>query len=143
MSYFNGKKLKIEIYGESHASEIGVKCKGFPKFNVNTQKLAEFLARRKASVSAFSTPRIEADEPEFIGNVNKGKFTARIKNQNVKSKDYGNLYGIPRPSHADYAWHLKDGSLDFSGGGRFSARLTAPLCIAGGIAKQYLESLGK
>lgn len=142
MSYFNGKKLKIEIYGESHANEIGVKCKGFPKFNVDIQKLAEFLARRKASLSAFSTPRIEADEPEFIGNVNKGKFTARIKNQNVKSKDYGNLYGIPRPSHADYAWHLKDGSLDFSGGGRFSGRLTAPLCIAGGIAKQYLESLG-
>lgn len=142
MSYFNGKKLKIEIFGESHASEIGVKCKGFPKFSVNLERLGEFLERRKASLSAFSTPRVEPDLPEFYGNVNKGKFKAIIKNQNVKSGDYGNLYGIPRPSHADYAWHLKDRTLDFSGGGRFSGRLTAPLCIAGGIAKQYLESLG-
>ena len=142
MSYFNGKKIKLEIFGESHATEIGVKCKGFPKFKVDLTALNDFLARRKASSSAFSTPRIEADTPIFYGNVNRGKFKAIIKNQNVKSSDYNDLYGIPRPSHADYAWHLKDGALDFSGGGRFSGRLTAPFCIAGGIAKQYLESLG-
>ncbi len=142
MSYFNGRKLKIEIFGESHSKEIGVKCKGFPKFSVDKDKLCQFLNRRKATKSAFSTPRIEKDAPEFIGKVNNGKFKAIIKNQNVKSGDYKELYGIPRPSHADYASYLKDGTLDFTGGGRFSARLTAPLCIAGGIAKQYLESLG-
>ena len=58
------------------------------------------------------------------------------------SSDYDNLYGKPRPSHADYSAFLKDGTLDFSGGGRFSGRLTAPLCIVGGVLKQYLKSLG-
>ena len=103
------------------------------------------MARRKASGEVFSTSRIEADEPIFSGVKNgetDGEFTAEILNANRISKDYSALYGKPRPSHADYAWHLKDGALDFSGGGRFSARLTAPLCVVGGILKQYLKTRG-
>ena len=65
-----------------------------------------------------------------------------IRNENVRSGDYNELYGIPRPSHADYAAHLLDGRLDFSGGGEFSGRLTAPLCVLGGIAKEILRGAG-
>ena len=145
MSIFNGKNIKVEIYGESHASEIGVNISGFPTFKIDNEKLYGFLNRRKASSGAFSTQRKESDKPLFSGLQNgviNGDFSAKIINENVKSGDYSNLYGKPRPSHADYAWFKKDGALDFSGGGRFSGRLTAPLCIAGGIAKQYLESKG-
>ncbi len=145
MAKFNGKKLNIEIYGESHSDKIGVKVSGMPSFKFDSALLAEFLNRRKASGGVFSTSRIEDDLPIFSGvcgeEVNS-EFTAEILNSNTKSKDYNNLYGKPRPSHADYTSYLKDGTLDFSGGGRFSGRLTAPLCVIGGILKQYLSSMG-
>lgn len=145
MSVFNGKHIYLDIYGESHAEKIGVSVKGFPGFTADMQKLTEFLERRKPSSGVFSTKRREPDVPIFSG-INDGKitgeFTAEIINTDRRSADYGELYGKPRPSHADYAWYLKDGALDFSGGGRFSGRLTAPLCIAGGLAAQYLEMQG-
>ena len=145
MSIFNGRKISLEIFGESHSEKIGVKAKGFPAFTVDLSRLSEFTERRKASDSVFSTARKEEDAPIFYGadggKIN-GEWSAEIINKDVKSKDYSPLFGKPRPSHADYAWHLKDGVMDFSGGGRFSARLTAPFCIAGGIAKQYLKSVG-
>ena len=145
MSTLKGKNLTVEIVGESHSPQMKLKVKGFPKFNFNQDKLNEFLLRRKASNSSFSTPRIESDQPVFTnvdGDLIDGEFEVVIKNENVKSKDYGDLYGKPRPSHADYAWYLKDGVLDFSGGGRFSARLTAVYCVLGGLCKQYLENKG-
>lgn len=145
MSNFNGKNLNIEIYGESHAEKIGVSVKGFPKYEFSLDKLNAFLSRRKASESVFSTARKEADLPVFTGVENgviSGDFSADIYNQNKRSSDYNNLYGKPRPSHADLVTYFKDGVLDFSGGGRFSGRLTAPLCIIGGICKQYLEDMG-
>ena len=145
MSIFNGKKLTIEIYGESHAEKIGVKAQGFPQFTFDKNELSAFLSRRKAVNSVYSTSRIEPDEPIFTGVNNctvKGDFTAEILNTNTVKKDYSALYGKPRPSHADYAWFIKDGALDFSGGGRFSARLTAPFCVVGGILKQYLKTRG-
>lgn len=145
MSTFNGKKLRIEIYGESHAEKIGVRAAGMPRFKFDEDELGEFLSRRKAKASVYSTSRLEPDKPVFYGAANgeiAGEFTAEIYNTNKISKDYSALYGKPRPSHADYAWYLKDGALDFSGGGRFSARLTAPLCVVGGILKQYLKTRG-
>ncbi len=145
MSILKGKNLTVEITGESHSPEMRLKVKGFPRFKFDSDELLNFLSRRKASSSAFSTPRLEADEPIFINaddSVIDGDFEVIIKNNNVKSKDYSDLYGKPRPSHADYAWHLKDGALDFSGGGRFSARLTAVYCVLGGLCKQYLEKNG-
>ncbi len=145
MALFKGKNLTVEIYGESHAEKIGAVVKGAPKFTFDSEKLKGFLSRRKANSSAYSTPRKEPDEPIFKNVVNNeinGEFEVEILNVNTKSGDYNNLYGKPRPSHADFAWHLKDGALDFSGGGRFSGRLTAPLCVVGGIFKEYLESKG-
>lgn len=145
MSIYNGRKINVEIFGESHSENIGVKVKGFPKLKIDQEQLANFLQRRKAKIGVYSTSRIEPDQPIFTNVENdeiNGEFTAVIKNINTKSGDYNNLIGKPRPSHADYAWYLKDKVTEFTGGGRFSGRLTAPLCIAGGIAKQYLESLG-
>ena len=145
MSKFNGKKVSLEIYGESHSEKIGVKVSGFPSFTFSPNALGEFLDRRKASSGVFSTARKEPDLPVFTGVENytvSGDFSADIYNVNKRSSDYNNLIGKPRPSHADYVTFIKDGVTDFSGGGRFSGRLTAPLCIAGGIAKQYLESKG-
>lgn len=143
MAIFKGKNIAIEILGESHAEKMTAIVKGFPSFKYDAEKLNAFTSRRKASSSAFSTPRIESDVPNFIGLNDEtitDNFTVEIKNENVKSKDYGELYAKPRPSHADYAWFKKDGVFDFSGGGRFSARLTAPFAVVGGLAKQYLES---
>ena len=145
MSEFNGKKIKLKIFGESHGDEIGVIAKGFPPFKIDFDLLYRFLERRKPSGAVYSTKRKESDIPVFYGlkdDAVDGEFTSVIKNENKKSGDYGELYAKPRPSHADYAWYLKDGTLDFSGGGRFSGRLTAPLCVAGGVAKQILASKG-
>lgn len=145
MSLYSGKKLSVEIYGESHAEKIGVLVKGFPSFKFNAEELTAFTDRRKATDSVFSTSRKEPDIPVFYGlndGYIDGEFRVEIANTNVIKKDYSALYGKPRPSHADYAWHVKDGALDFSGGGRFSARLTAPLCVVGGILKQYLKTCG-
>ena len=145
MATFNGKKLKIEIDGTSHSKEISAKVYSFPKFKFDEKELNDFMKRRQGGQDAFSTPRKEEDRAEFSGVNNgeiNGDFSFIIKNNNVKSKDYNNLYGKPRPSHADYASFLKDGTLDFSGGGRFSGRLTAPICVIGGICKQYLRTFG-
>jgi len=157
MSKFIGKNLTVEINGESHSSEISVIVGGLKGFPLYKDDILDTLSRRKASASVFSTKRIEGDEPEFFGVENdtlQDVFKAVVKNNNVKKQDYSSLFGKPRPSHADYAWYLKDGALDFSGGGRFSGRLTAPLCIAGGeclgILKKkgigiiaYVQSVGK
>ena len=146
MSRFVGKRLDVEIYGESHAEEIGVIVKGLKGYPLFEDKISETLARRKANASAvYSTSRVESDLPEYSGVVNgiiEDVFCAKIKNANVKSGDYSSLYGKPRPSHADYAWYLRDGTLDFSGGGRFSGRLTAPFCVVGGECLGILESKG-
>ncbi len=143
MSIFNGKKIKVEITGESHSAYMSVNASGFPDFKVDRDKLLKFLDRRKPA-SSFSTPRKEEDVPVFDSEdiIKNGNISAKIYNKNTKSSDYDNLYGKPRPSHADYGWFLKDGTLDFSGGGRFSGRLTVNLCVVGGIALQYLNSKG-
>lgn len=145
MAKWQGKNLSVEIYGESHSEKVGAKCHGFPEIKIDFDKLNDFLSRRKASGGVFSTTRKESDEPIFLG-LTDGKvekdFSVDIFNTNVKSKDYSDLLAKPRPSHADYCAYVKDGTVDFSGGGRFSARLTAPFCAVGGIAVQYLEKLG-
>lgn len=149
MSSIYGKNIKISIFGQSHSEAIGVTIDGFPAgFTVDMEKLSSFMSRRAASGKAFATKRSEPDKPEFIcgllDNTTCGApLTAIIHNTNTKSKDYENLAVTPRPSHADYTAELKYGGFqDKSGGGHFSGRLTAPLCIAGGICKQLLEEQG-
>ncbi len=142
------ENLKIDIYGESHSDAIGVKICGIQNGEeIDSAVLDEFLSRRKAGGGIWSTPRIEPDAPVFLEGLENGKVCgdihAVIYNQNVKSRDYSSINHTPRPSHADLAYCLKEKTTECPvGGGRFSARLTAPLCIAGGIAKQILARHG-
>lgn len=149
MASIYGNNIKISIFGQSHSAAIGVTIDGLPAgFPVDMEKLQAFLDRRAPGKSEFSTPRKEADRPEFlsglVGNVTCGApLTAVIRNTSTRSGDYDNIRDIPRPGHADYTAHVKyKGFEDVSGGGHFSGRLTAPLCIAGGILLQILESRG-
>lgn len=144
-----GKNLHLSIFGASHADEIGMTLEGIPSgLPVDLEKLQSFLDRRAPGRNEWSSPRMEADIPHFLSGFSGG-FTdgetiqAAIYNQNVRKSDYDNLKHIPRPGHADYAAWMKYGlDFDMSGGGPFSGRMTAPLCIAGGLCKQWLEAQG-
>ncbi len=149
MSSTYGEKLKITIFGQSHSPAIGMTAEGFPEgFKIDREKLAAFTARRAPGKDPTSTPRYEADSFEFLSglvdNTTCGApLTAIIRNTNTRSEDYKNLLDCPRPGHADYTAHVKyKDHHDPSGGGHFSGRLTAPLCVAGGIALQMLEDMG-
>jgi len=148
MSNSFGKLFRFTIFGQSHAPAIGVTIEGLPSgFEIDMEKLSSFLSRR-APGGRYSTSRKEPDVPEFISGLVDGKtcgapITAIIQNTNTRSADYEYMRHIPRPGHADFTAMVKYGeSRDYSGGGQFSGRLTAPLCIAGGIAMQLLEKRG-
>lgn len=142
-----GTNLKINIFGESHGNAIGVCIDGFPAgFQIDTNELNNFMKRRAPGQNNISTPRKEADRVEFLSGVVNNKtcgstICAVINNSDQHSGDYNNLLDIPRPSHSDYAAYIKfKGHNDIRGGGNFSGRLTAPLCIAGGLCLQYLKT---
>lgn len=140
--------IKVDIFGSSHADKIGVTLGGLPTgFKVDMDKLQAFVDRRRAVSSPWSTRRIEPDKVEIEKGIENGVITGEvtcvIKNTNVRSNDYDDLQYVPRPSHADYPAKLKYGlDYDVKGGGAFSGRMTAPMCIAGGIAKQILVARG-
>ena len=147
-SVYDGN-LTVSIFGQSHAPAIGVTIDGLPAgLPVDLDALGRFLRRRAPGQNAWSTPRKEADLPEFLCGLKDGRtcgapLTAIIRNTNTRSGDYENLMDIPRPGHADYTAGVKyGGHADFAGGGAFSGRLTAPLCIAGGICLQLLKKQG-
>lgn len=149
MSSQFGTALKIQIFGQSHAPAIGVSIDGFPVgFTPDMDALNAFLARRAPGQGAYATTRKEADQPEFLSGLVEGHtcgvpITAIIRNTDVRSKDYGNIAQMPRPSHADFpAWMKYGDQADYRGGGHFSGRLTAPLCIAGGLCLQWLQQKG-
>ena len=149
-----GKNLNISIYGGSHDDSIGIIAAGLPAgFTFNIPELYSFMQRRAPGRNLLSTQRKEPDRPEFLSglaSVDGDNATlsgetlhAVIRNTSQRSSDYSNLEFVPRPSHADYAARMKYGeSVDLRGGGHFSGRLTAPLCIVGGICLQYLRTLG-
>ncbi|MGN0115092.1 MAG: chorismate synthase [Acutalibacteraceae bacterium] len=144
-----GNKLKIGIYGASHAEKIGVKIEGFPKgVRLDFDKIAVQMARRAPGDINFSTARKEPDIPQIISGVTDGvtdggTIEAVIYNTNQHSKDYSALQFTPRPGHADYTAYEKfGGELDMRGGGKFSGRLTAPYVFAGALCRQVLESMG-
>ena len=141
--------MKIRIFGESHAPEIGVEIEGVPKGTViDGAELQAFLGRRAPGngQGGMSTPRKEPDTVEFERGVKDGVTTgevirAVIRNTNTRPQDYANVQTVPRPGHADYASWLQCGKIP-TGGGKWSGRMTAPLCIAGGIALQILKRKG-
>ena len=149
MSSSYGENLHIHIFGESHGPTVGVTVEGIPAGErVDLEALQHFLDRRAPGRSAWSTPRKEADVPEFLSGLREGKtcgtpLTAVLRNANTRSGDYDALRDVPRPGHADYtAWVKYGESRDSRGGGHFSGRLTAPLCVAGGICLQLLAQEG-
>lgn len=149
MSSTFGNALKITIFGQSHAPAIGVCMEGFPAgFTPDFDELNAFLARRAPGQGAYTTARREPDRPEFLAGLVRGHtcgapVTAIIRNTDTRSGDYAAFTDVPRPSHADYPAQVKwQGAQDSAGGGHFSGRLTAPLCIAGGLCLQYLHTRG-
>ncbi|MBQ9861680.1 MAG: chorismate synthase [Clostridia bacterium] len=148
MSSVWGRNLKITVFGQSHAEAIGVVVDGLPAgLRIDTDELQAFLQRRAAG-GAFATARKEPDVPEFVSGLVDGvtcgaPVTALIRNTNVRSGDYSDLRDHPRPSHADYPASVRfDGANDIRGGGQFSGRLTAALCVAGGLCRQFLKTKG-
>ena len=146
MNYI-GENLRLEIFGGSHEPELGMTLRGFPAGEaVDAEALASFLARRAPGRSAWSSPRSEKDEPLFRSGLTDGMsdgspITAVIANADARPGDYRPLSSIPRPGHADYAAYVKTGSIP-AGGGAWSGRMTAALCLAGGVCLQYLERRG-
>ena len=149
MSSSFGSALRITIFGQSHAPAIGVCMEGFPAgFSPDFDELNAFLSRRAPGQGAHTTARREPDRPEFLAGFANGHtcgapLTAIIRNTDTRSADYAAFTDVPRPSHADYPAQVKwQGAQDAAGGGHFSGRLTAPLCIAGGLCLQYLKQRG-
>lgn len=149
MSSNYGENLKLSIFGQSHGAGIGMTLDGIPAgLGVDLDALQVFLNRRAPGQNAHSTPRKEADAPEILSGIIDGHtcgapIAALIRNTNTRSGDYENLKDCPRPGHADYTAQVKYGGWqDVAGGGHFSGRLTAPLCIAGGLCRQWLEKMG-
>ena len=149
MSSTFGNNLKLSIFGQSHGAAIGMVLDGIPAGqSVDLDALQAFLDRRAPGNNDWSTPRKESDRPEFLSGLVEGftcgaPIAAVIHNTNTRSGDYSDLKDIPRPGHADYTAQIKYGGYqDCAGGGHFSGRLTAPICIAGGLCKQWLEEMG-
>ena len=149
MSSEFGNLLKVSVFGQSHGKAIGVVVDGLPAGEaIDLEALNAFLARRKPGKSPLSTARKESDAPVFLSGLENGvtcgaPLCAVIENSDQHSSDYTELRDKPRPGHADYTAFVKwGGQADMRGGGHFSGRLTAPLCIAGGIARQILARRG-
>lgn len=141
-----GNKVKVTVFGASHAKEIGVDIEGLEKgFELNMDSVLCQMKRRAPGRSKYATPRKEPDLPIItqgaLNNITTGETLKMIiKNTNQHSKDYSSLKVCPRPGHADYTAFLKyNGELDMSGGGPFSGRLMAPVVFAGEICRQILN----
>ena len=139
--------LDITFSGESHSPEISATMRGLPVGTVfSAEAVEKCMARRRSGRYLFSTPRREADVPEWRSGIARdgdaltvtGDITVAIANNNVRPGDYP-FARTPRPSHADYVAYVKDGERAAkSGGGRFSGRMTALLTALGGAAKDIL-----
>ena len=149
MSGVWGEYLKLSIFGESHGQGVGIVVNGLPAgIELDLDMIDREMARRMPGKTKLSTPRQEQDKYELVGGYFNKKTTGSplccmIWNRDQKSRDYEDIKGIVRPSHADFTARLKhSGSNDYRGGGHFSGRLTAPLVFAGAIAKQLLTKKG-
>ena len=145
MSSTFGHLLRITNFGESHGPAIGCVIDGCPPgMPLAAGDLQPDMDRRKPGTSRHVTQRREADEVEILSGVYEGVTTGTpiallIRNTDAKSSDYEELKDTFRPGHADYAYWRKYGVRDPRGGGRASARLTAPMVGAGAVAKKWLH----
>ena len=152
-----GNNIRLTIFGGSHDPEIGMILEDFPAgVRLSESELLAFMARRAPGQGPWATTRKEPDIPVFTSGVaveetEGGRIyvsdgtpvRAVILNTNQRSGDYASLLDTPRPSHADYPARMKFGdTVDLRGGGKYSGRLTAPLCIAGAFCLAYLRERG-
>jgi chorismate synthase len=142
-----GRKLRVQIFGQSHGEYVGIIIDGCPPgVPIKPEDFKEDIDRRKPGAKG-TTPRKEDDIPEIISGVfnersSGAPLTILFKNSNTRSGDYEKQRAVPRPGHADFVAHKKfKGFEDFRGGGHFSGRLTVALVAAGVVAKKILESL--
>jgi chorismate synthase len=139
-----GNLFAVTNFGESHGPAIGCVIDGCPPgMTLSEADIQPDLDRRRPGTSKFVTQRNEPDAVEILSGVYQGKTTGTpicllIKNTDQRSKDYGNILESFRPGHADYTYFQKYGIRDPRGGGRSSARLTAPMVAAGAVAKKWL-----
>lgn len=140
-----GHLFTVTNFGESHGPAIGCVIDGCPPgMSLSETDIQPDLDRRRPGTSKFVTQRNEPDAVEILSGVYEGKTTGTpicllIKNTDQRSKDYGNILQTFRPGHADYSYWHKYGIRDPRGGGRSSARLTAPMVAAGAVAKKWLR----
>ena len=140
-----GNLFAVTNFGESHGPAIGCVIDGCPPgMALNEADIQGDLDRRRPGTSRHVTQRSEPDAVQILSGVYEGKTTGTpicllINNTDQRSKDYGNILQTFRPGHADYTYLHKYGLRDPRGGGRASARLTAPMVAAGAVAKKWLN----
>jgi chorismate synthase len=140
-----GQLFSVTNFGESHGPAIGCVIDGCPPgLSLSVDDIQPELDRRRPGTSRHVTQRQEADQVEILSGVFEGKTTGTpiallIRNQDQRSSDYGNIAVQFRPGHADYTYWHKYGIRDYRGGGRSSARMTAPMVAAGAVAKKWLH----
>ena len=140
-----GTLFAVTNFGESHGPAIGCVIDGCPPgMALSEADIQPELDRRRPGTSKFVTQRAEPDQVEILSGVYEGRTTGTpicllIRNQDQRSKDYGDIVQTFRPGHADYTYWKKYGIRDPRGGGRSSARLTAPTVAAGAVARKWLR----
>ncbi len=141
-----GELFRVTNFGESHGPAIGCVIDGCPPGMVlSAADIQPDLDRRRPGTSRHVTQRQEPDQVQILSGTYEGLTTGTpialfIQNTDARSKDYGNLLDTFRPGHADYTYWRKYGLRDPRGGGRASARLTAPMVAAGAVAKKWLRA---
>lgn len=147
MSSRFGRQFSVTTFGESHGGGVGVVVDGCPAGHaIDLPRIQAQLNRRRPGQSALTSPRDEKDAVELLSGVDPDSgqtlgtaLAMLVRNENQKSKDYGNLAELYRPSHADYTYEAKYGLRAVAGGGRASARETIGRVAAGALAEQLLE----
>ena len=148
MSSTLGDRVRISVFGQSHGEMIGAVIDGLPAGEKIDPDALQALMARRAPGQALTTPRSEKDLVRIVSGLVNGvtcgaPLCLLIENTDARSADYERLRRLPRPGHADLPAHIKwNGFNDVRGGGHFSARLTAPLCAAGGILMQLYARQG-
>lgn len=149
MSSYFGNRLKLTIFGESHAKAVGGVLDGLPSgLSIDEECIAAYMKRRAPGRNALTTKRREQDKIQILSGYFEGKTIGTplsfiIENSDTRSEDYEKLRHLLRPGQADYTAYAKyKGFQDYRGGGGFSGRLTAALHFAGGIAMQMLRERG-
>ncbi len=143
-----GKLFRITTWGESHGPGVGAVIDGCPAgLPLDENDIQKFLDRRKPGQSKYTTKRNESDTVEILSGVFEGMTTGTpisvlVRNQDQRSRDYGNIASLYRPGHADYPFTEKYGIRDYRGGGRSSGRETIGRVAAGAVASKLLNELG-